>query len=100
METPELVPKVLDIQELRQNIDRLDQEMLSVLARRMALIPKVAEYKKLNNVQRYQPGREKAVIESRRAIAEELNINPDLAEKIMKLIIEDAHRIEEGIMGE
>jgi chorismate mutase / prephenate dehydrogenase len=100
METLEVVPEVLDIQELRKTIDGLDQEMLSVLAKRMALIPKVAEYKKLNGVQRYQPGRERVVIESRRAIAEELNVNPDLAEKIMKLIIEDAHRIESEIMGE
>jgi hypothetical protein len=32
-------------------------------------------------------------------LAEELKINPDLVEKIYKMIIGDAHRIEKEIMG-
>jgi chorismate mutase-like protein len=94
---PEQIP---NIDELRQKIDSLDRELLSVLAERMALIPEVAKYKSLNRVPRFQEAREKFVIQNRRAIAEELSINPDLAENILKLIIEDAHRIEKGIIGE
>lgn len=92
--------KVPNIEELRGKIDSLDKEFLSVLAKRMSLIPKVAEYKKKNSVPRIQEGREKEIMESRRKTAEELLINPNLAEKIMKLIIEDAHRIEKEIIGE
>ena len=86
------------LEELRGKIDFLDKKLFSVLAERMDLIPKIAEYKKVNGIPRVQPGREKSIIESRRKIAEELRFNPDLAESIMKLIIEDAHRIEIEIM--
>lgn len=92
--------KILDINKLREQIDSCDRELLAVLAKRMALIPSVAEYKRINNMARYQPDRERMIIESRRAIAQELGINPDLAEEILKLIIKDAHRIEEEIIGE
>ncbi|MCK9597245.1 chorismate mutase [Candidatus Pacearchaeota archaeon] len=101
MKSPEgTEEKIPNLDELREKIDSLDKKLLSVLAERMALIPQVAQYKKIKNIPRFQPDREKMVIESRRAIAEELSVSPDLAEKIMKLIIEDAHRIEKGVIGE
>lgn len=90
----------MELQEIRENLDRLDKEMLAILAERMNLIPKVAEYKRQNNIPRYQPDREQAVLESKRKFAVEMSLNPDLVEDIYKRIIQDAHRIEEDIMGE
>jgi chorismate mutase / prephenate dehydrogenase len=90
----------MELQEIRKNLDQLDKEMLSILAKRMNLIPKVAEFKRQNNIPRYQPEREKAVLESKRKLAEEMSLNPDLVEDIYKRIIQDAHRIEKDIMGE
>jgi chorismate mutase len=89
----------MDLKELRQHLDRLDAALLYILAERMSLIPKVAQYKKENNMPRFQPEREKEILETKRKLAESLNINPDLAEKIFKEIIEDAHRIEKEIIG-
>lgn len=94
---PEIPP---DLEKLREGINESDKEMIGALAKRMKLIPLVAEYKKLKNLPRYQPQREKEVIESRRRIALEFGLSPELVEKIMELIIEDAHRIEREIMGE
>ena len=88
----------MDLKDLRKEIDRIDKELLVVLAERMRLIPSVAEYKKKNNIQRYQPEREKEVIRLRKEIASKLNLNQDFIEKIFKVIIEDAHRIEKDIM--
>jgi chorismate mutase len=70
-----------------------------LLAERMSFIPKVAEYKKKNNLPRYQPEREKEILASKRKLAEANNLNPDLIETLFKAIIEDAHRIEKDIMG-
>jgi chorismate mutase-like protein len=100
MEKSERNEGITDISVLREQIDSLDTELIKDLAQRMSLIPKVAEYKKANNLPRYQPKREAEVIESRRALAKEHGLNPDLVEKIMKLIIADAHRIEEEIIGQ
>ncbi len=90
----------MDLQEIREHLDRIDKTIVFMLAERMSLIPKVAEYKKTNGVERFQPEREKEIMQSKRALAEELNLNPDLVEDLFKRIILDAHRIEEKIIGE
>jgi chorismate mutase len=90
----------MTLEEIREKIDRLDTKMLEILAERMSLIQPVAEYKKKNNIPRYQPEREKEIMDSRRKIAEKLSINPELVENLTKLVISDAHRIERDIMGE
>jgi chorismate mutase len=90
----------MDLQEIREHLDRIDKTIVFMLAERMSLIPKVAEYKKENHVERYQPEREKEIMQVKRALAEELKLNPDLVEDLFKRIIQDAHRIEKDILGE
>lgn len=90
----------MELTEIREHLDRLDKALVTVLAERMSFIPKVAEFKKANNVERYQPEREKQIFESKRKLAEEFGLNPDMVEDLFKRIIEDAHRIEKEIMGE
>ena len=91
---------VLELKEIREQLDRLDNNLINTLAERMSLIPKVAEYKKENNIARYQPEREEQIIKTKRARALELKLDPDLVETLFKEIIKDAHRIEKEIMGE
>ncbi|PLW79802.1 hypothetical protein C0585_05670 [Candidatus Woesearchaeota archaeon] len=89
----------MELIEIREHLDRLDTALLYILAERMTFIPKVAKYKDENNLERYQPEREKEIIEAKRELAQKLGVNPDLAQKIFETIIEDAHRIEKKIMG-
>ena len=89
----------MELSEIRERLDRLDNALITILAERMSLIPKVAEYKKENNVERFQPAREKEIFEAKEKIAKELNLNPELVKKIFETIIEDAHRIEKEIIG-
>jgi len=90
----------MELSEIREHLDRLDNALLTILAERMSLIPKVAEYKKKNNVVRYQPEREQQIFEAKEELAKKLNVNPELARKIFETIIEDSHRIEKEIIGE
>lgn len=89
----------MDLRELREHLDRLDTALVYILAERMSLIPKVAEYKKANNIERYQPEREKEILSLKRELALKVKLNPDLVETLFKEIILDAHRIEEDIIG-
>ena len=89
----------MELSEIRKKIDKLDEELVRIIAKRIALIPDVANYKKENNIPRYNPERENEVIEEKRKLAKELNINPDLIEDLFKRIIEEAHRIEKEIIG-
>lgn len=90
----------MELSQIRQQLDELDKQIIQTIAKRMALIPEVAKWKKENNVQRYQPDREKKIIKSKRELAKKLGVNPDLAEDLIKRIIEDSHRIEKEILGE
>ncbi len=90
----------MELSEIRQKLDKIDSEIVLLIAKRLALIPPVAEYKNNNRIPRQQPEREKQIIESKRKIAEENKINPDLIEKIFKDIILEAHEIEKSIMKE
>ncbi len=89
----------MDLQEIRENLDRIDKEIVLLLAKRVSFIPAVAEYKKKNNLPRIHPEREAQIIESKRKIAFENNLNPDLVEKIYQEIFSESHRIEKEIMG-
>ena len=89
----------MELSEIREHLDRLDTALLTILAERMAFIPKVAEYKKKNNIVRYQPEREKQIFKAKKELAKQLNINPELARKIFENIIADAHRIEKEAMS-
>lgn len=89
-----------DLSEIRKQIDTLNIQLIEVIAKRSALIPEVAKFKKENNVPRTDPEREKKILENCKTLANELGVNPILVENIMKLIIEDAHRIEKEIIEE
>lgn len=88
------------LEDIRAKLDELDNRLVTTIAERLALIPNVAEYKRDNGMQRYQPEREARMIEERRALAKQHGVNPDLIEDITRRLIEEAHRVEKDIMGE
>ncbi|WP_025607799.1 bifunctional 3-deoxy-7-phosphoheptulonate synthase/chorismate mutase type II [Pontibacter actiniarum] len=73
-------------EELRLQIDAADHEIIAALARRMALVEQIGEYKKQNNVQVLQLERWKEIFRSRPEWAEEAGVNPAFVEELYKLI--------------
>jgi len=51
-----------DIDDLRNQIDKIDASLVSLFEKRMEIVVKVAEYKKKNNVEILNKGREEVVI--------------------------------------
>lgn len=90
----------MDLLEIREHLDRLDKILILILAERISLISKVAEYKKKENIMIYQQEREKAILNNVVKLAEEQKLNPKLIENIFELIIEDSHRIQKEVKGE
>ncbi len=88
----------MNLKEIRKQLDKLDNELIKILAKRTSLIPEVAKYKKENNIPRYQPEREKEIINKKIKLAKKYKINSELIEKIFKLIIKDSHRIQKEIL--
>ena len=57
----------MELKDLRDNIDKIDSQILSLFEERMAVCKQVAQYKKENNLPIFQGGRENEVIENIKA---------------------------------
>ena len=53
----------MDLQQIREEIDAIDDELVQLLEKRMDMAVKVAEYKKQNNIPIYNPTREQEVLD-------------------------------------
>ncbi|MDO9554583.1 bifunctional 3-deoxy-7-phosphoheptulonate synthase/chorismate mutase type II [Rhodonellum sp.] len=74
------------LQSIREQIDDTDREILELLSRRMGLVEKVGEYKKINNVAVFQIERWKKVFQTRPEWATALNLNPEFVKELYKMI--------------
>lgn len=83
LDDPELLSQM---EIIREQIDEADREILESLSRRMSLVEKVGEYKKLNNVAILQMERWNEVFKTRPEWAKALNLNEDFAKELFKLI--------------
>lgn len=86
------------LEDIRQQIDQADHDLLEALHRRMELIEKIGEYKKLNNVAVLQLERWQEILKTRPDWAEKLGINPDLIAEIFGLLHQESIRKQTEIM--
>lgn len=54
---------VTDIENIRKQIDRIDQQLLNLLNERMELVKHIGELKRTTNAAVYRPERERAIVE-------------------------------------
>lgn len=85
-------------EELRLQIDAADHDIIAALAKRMALVEQIGEYKKLNNVQVLQLERWKEIFRTRAEWAAEAGINPAFVEELYKLIHVESIRKQTAVM--
>jgi chorismate mutase / prephenate dehydrogenase len=77
----------MTLDELRQQLDQLDGELLSLIARRQAISREVAAAKRSTGYPTRDYQREREVILGVRRRAEALGLPGDLAEKVLRLLI-------------
>ena len=75
------------LEALRAQIDRIDSELLQLLAKRMAIVTEVAGAKRQQGASVRDPVREAAVLDSRRTQAEQLGLLPEFVESLFRLIM-------------
>jgi len=85
---------------LRRKIDKLDDDLLDILQKRLAVVETIGNYKKKNSVTVLQPDRWQVILTKARQTAQELNMNPDFIEKIFKAIHEESINRQTSIMNE
>jgi chorismate mutase len=81
---------VATLEKLRSEIDALDAELLSILARRMYISERTGEIKRANDVAILQPARWNALLDSLIARAESLNLSAEFVRSLFELIHEES----------
>lgn len=89
-----------ELERLRGKIDHLDRELLEVLAARMAVVEKLGEYKRDNNVAVLQLDRWKEVHNTRADLGKKLNLYPETVEELFKLIHMESIRKQTEVMNQ
>ncbi|WP_151720494.1 chorismate mutase [Gemmobacter serpentinus] len=85
--------------ELRVQIDALDRELVTMLARRVTYIDRAVELKPAEGLPARIDERVEAVVAKVRATAGEIGFDADLAETIWRRMIEWSIAREEEILG-
>lgn len=83
-----------DLNKLRSEIDELDKVILKNLSKRMRLVKKIGEVKKLNNIDLLDEKRKSDVLKLWKNTAKLENISENFIEKIYEMIHAHSIKIE------
>lgn len=80
--------------ELRTRIDKLDKELVDVLARRMDISRQIGAYKRENNIPVVQAGRYGDIMSTRIDAAQRLGLSPDFMRTLLSAVHEESVRLQ------
>ncbi|MBQ5750773.1 MAG: bifunctional 3-deoxy-7-phosphoheptulonate synthase/chorismate mutase type II [Bacteroidaceae bacterium] len=78
------------LSQLRQRIDNLDNDLISLLAERMRVSREIGHYKKENNMPIFQAHRYDEILTKRMAQASSLGMSPDFMKSVLEAIHEES----------
>ena len=82
------------LDELRADIDRVDEVLVRLLNERARVACEIGEAKKEQGIELYQPDREKQVLAHVRSVAAEGPLGADAIARLFERIIDEARRLE------
>jgi chorismate mutase len=77
----------MDIEPLRQRIDAVDTRIARLLARRQALVEKIAQRKRAGGTLIHDPVRERIVLEKAARNARESGLDASIAQRVFAAIV-------------
>ncbi|MEP1449160.1 MAG: bifunctional chorismate mutase/prephenate dehydrogenase [Paraglaciecola sp.] len=80
-----------ELNQLRQQIDDIDNQLVELLAKRAKVTARVGKYKSKVGLPIYVPEREAELIAKRRSEAEQLNVSPVLVEDLLRRIMRESY---------
>ncbi len=87
------------LDKLREQIDKLDNQLLDLLKERMKVSEAIGHYKFENNITILQTRRYDEILTKRRAKAQEKGLNPDFVIDIFESIHEESIHCQNDIMN-
>lgn len=90
----------LDLDELRDHIDHLDNELIQLIGQRMQIVKDIAQYKKKNKITIYQANRWDAIMIARVEAGKERDLSDKFINKLFQSIHNEAIEKQSKIMNE
>ena len=87
----------MQLEQLRKKINKIDTEIVSLLAKRRVCVMEVGKFKKKNGLKIYQPARERELLVEKAKLAEKAGVDPDLIKKFFGLILKNSRKIQREI---
>jgi chorismate mutase len=88
-----------NLKKLRNDIDKIDFEMLELVAARNKIIEAIGVYKKENNITIFQPERWAEIVDTRKQYGEEIKLSDELIMDLIKAIHREAIAIQTNILN-
>jgi chorismate mutase/prephenate dehydrogenase len=77
----------MELQDLRKTLSSIDRKLVELIAERQRIVSDIGKTKRDSGTGTRDYQREKAVLDMGRSQAEELGVDPDLVENLLKLLI-------------
>ncbi len=88
-----------ELEELREKIDSVDQQIVSLLGRRQKLVNRIVEIKKKHHLPVYHPAREEDLISVRRRQGREAGLDENFIEELYRSILRQSRMEQTGQMS-
>jgi chorismate mutase-like protein len=90
----------LGIPSMRDEIDRIDRQLVRLLAARLNSSVEIAKIKAGRGLDIHSPDREAELIAETRDDAEVLGVDPEYAEELMKVVLHHSRAAQRRALGE
>ena len=80
-------PPAPGIEQLREQIDRLDRQLVGLLAQRRRVVEQIVQVKQQQDLPTFHPAREEDLISARRAQAAQAGLDPDYVEDLFRTVL-------------
>jgi len=88
------------LEELRERINKIDHEVLNIMAERMAVAEEIGSYKKQNNITILQASRWDEIVRTRLEEGQEKNLTKDFVMKLFEIIHRESIEHQSHVMNE
>jgi chorismate mutase len=89
----------LSLDVLREEIDKVDQQLVAVLAARARLVEDVVRFKRANHMRVVDRDRESIMLDRIATLAKEKDLDPRVAQQVLRTIIDSFTLLEVEVLG-
>ena len=85
------------LNDYRKEIDKIDEQMLQLLEKRLTIVKQIANLKDQQNLPIKDTKRESTILDNVAAKAEKLGLDPELAKRFFRSLIELSIEVEQKL---